>query len=460
MNRIVLILMLALAALAGGGWYIWRQFNPEPAQAAELDPRHAEIATRFLDHLDAGAYAAALELANARMREALPDSELRTVWETLPRQLGPRQSRSALRGEQIGDTRVATTTLTFAPLALDARIAVDADGLVSGFRLLPAAKTTSSEAAPLASSAHWSERAIQIGAGDSALPGTLTLPTGTGPFPAVVLVHGSGPQDRDARVGDIRVFRDLAHGLAERGIASLRYDKRSFARPQDFSAGDFTIDLETTHDAAAAVALLHTVEGIDPARIVLVGHSQGAMMAPRIAQRAPRLAGLVLLAAPARPLQTLYLEQITYLAALDGDLSDAERRQIDEETAKAEAIATLAADSPADRNSLGLPARYWIDLRGYDPIQTARGLTLPMLVLQGGRDYQVQPEADFGAWSQAFANDARVRLVLLDGLNHLFVAGEGTPGPADYARPGRVDARAIKAIGDWIDTLPTTASQP
>src|SRR5690606_19348563 len=130
---------------------------------------------------------------------------------------------------------------------------------------------------------------------DRALPGTLALPKGKAPgagFPAVVLVHGSGPQDRDETVGANRPFLDIARGLAAQGIAVLRYDKRTQARPQDFAAGDYTVDDETTNDAITAVAALGAAEGIDPDRIHVLGHSQGAMLAPRIAAHSGHVAGL------------------------------------------------------------------------------------------------------------------------------------------------------------------------
>src|SRR5205814_1805761 len=149
-----------------------------------------------------------------------------------------------------------------------------------------------------------------------ALPGTLLLPKGKGPFPVVVLVHGSGPSDRDETVGGTRVFRDFADGLADRGIASLRYEKRTKQHPTEF-ARTYTIDDETTDDAVAAVAFVRMQPGIDPKRVFLAGHSQGGMMAPRIAQRSPGLAGIALLAAPARQLQYLVLDQFTYLSKND-----------------------------------------------------------------------------------------------------------------------------------------------
>src|SRR5690606_22442643 len=172
---------------------------------------------------------------------------------------------------------------------------------------------------------------------------------------------GSGPQDRDETVGANRPFLDIARGLAAEGIAVLRYDKRTRVHPAGFSGGDFDVDDETTDDAVAAVAALGGVEGIDPDRIFVLGHSQGGMLAPRIAQRSGKVAGLVLLAAPARPLLDLLLEQNHYLVGLDGSIDAAEQAHLDTLAAQVAAIRGGAEIAAVD-TPLGLPPGYWRSL--------------------------------------------------------------------------------------------------
>jgi pimeloyl-ACP methyl ester carboxylesterase len=176
---------------------------------------------------------------------------------------------------------------------------------------------------------------------------------------------------------------------------------------------------------------LRNLPGLDPQRIFVLGHSQGAMMAPRIAQRAA-VAGLLLLAAPARPLQDVYVQQLEFLGA----------PSLDEERRK-------AAD-PAAHRLMGLPAGYWNDLRGYDPVAVAGTLSVPLLVLQGGRDYQVTSADDFARWHSAFDRDPRVVLKSYAALNHLFIAGEGPPSAADYQHAGQVSSEVIDDIARWV----------
>src|SRR5262249_49102198 len=144
---------------------------------------------------------------------------------------------------------------------LEATLTTGADGKVEGFLIQPAAPP------PAATRSDLPSREVKFApAHRGELPGTLLLPKGRGPFPAVVFVHGSGPNDREEAVGGTRVSRDLADGLADRGIASLRYEKRTKARPEDYR-GAYTVDDETTDDAVAAAAFLRTQAEIDPKRI-------------------------------------------------------------------------------------------------------------------------------------------------------------------------------------------------
>ena len=457
MNRKLVVIVLALGSLAGiyfSAVWLFETLLMPAAVSAQADPEHLLIGQAFLDDLDAGRYEEALARATPQVREALADGKLQKVWEALAAQLGARKSRSPMRGEIVSGTPVVTSTLIFGLAALDARIAVDADGKISGFRLVPAKQAVPAPAPTPVSNERFVETPLAVGEGASTLEGTLTLPRGNGPFPAVVMVHGSGPHDRDETIGPNHPFRDLAHALAERGVASLRYEKRTRAHPEAFASGDFTVDEETVDDAVRAVSQLRARAGIDPQRVFLLGHSLGAMMAPRIAGRAPDLAGLILLAAPARPLQDLVVEQTRHLAALDGDTSAEEQAQIDRIEAQAAAVATLTEDVAAADTLLGLPAHYWIDLRGHDPIAVARTLPQPMLVVQGGRDYQVTPEGDFARWHEAFDGDARVQFAFHPALNHLMIAGEGAPGPAEYAVAGKVDAGVVEDIATFVGIAP------
>jgi dienelactone hydrolase len=418
-----------------------------PARAQAVDGK--AIATRALDHMDAGEYAQVEAMFNVDMAKAVPADKLKTVWESLPAQVGKATGRGeAQMAPQDGGTMVQVP-LHFEKAGLVAKFAIDDGGKITGFMIQPAPVAAPPPAAAVPEDANFSEREVMVGDDDRALPATLALPKGDGLFPAVVLVHGSGPHDRDETIGPNKPFLDIARGLAAQGIAVLRYEKRTRARPQDFASGTFGVDEETTNDAAQAVATLRGIDGIDPKRVFVLGHSQGGMMAPRIAAVSGHVAGLVLLAAPARSLLDIVIEQNRRLAVLDdGNTSDAEREAI---TALIQQVRVTrdAATDATTKTVMGLPAGYWRSIDSVDPVAEAKSVALPMLVLQGARDIQVV-DADWQAWRGGFHDNPNVTFKLYETLNHLAMPGEGDGNLAEYQQPNHVDPQLIDDVAGWI----------
>ncbi|MDQ1590562.1 MAG: uncharacterized protein QOG71_1189 [Pyrinomonadaceae bacterium] len=305
--------------------------------------------------------------------------------------------------------------------------------------------------------ASFTEQELTVGAGGEwPLPATLTLPAGKGTFPAVVLVHGSGPNDRDETLGANKPFRDLAWGLASQGVAVLRYEKRTRRYPDKIGGiRNLTVKEETTDDALAAVRLLRQTAGVDAKRIYVLGHSLGGMLVPRIGAADSQVAGFVVLAGPTRPLEDAFARQYEYSAMLDGRIDDAERAQIEDAKRQAARIKQLKAGDAANaagETLLYAPPSYWLDLRGYDPPQTARTLKRPMLILQGERDYNVTLD-DFRNWQTTLAAQKEVELKTYPKLDHLFYEGVGAASGADYDRPRNIPRYVIDDIAAWIKKL-------
>ena len=415
------------------------------SHAQTADP--AALAQQALDALDAGHYAQVEQLFGPQMAAAVPADKLQAIWESLPAQMGNAKGREQAQVSAQGDTHFVQIPLHFEKAELVAKFAIDASGKIVGFLIQPAQSTAPAPA--VAADANFSERDFSVGDGERALPGTLAMPKGNGPFPAVVLVHGSGPQDRDETIGPNKPFLDIARTLAAQGIAVLRYDKRTKARPQDFAGGNFGVDDETTNDAVIAVDALRKTDDIDPKRIFVLGHSQGGMLAPRIAAVSGHVAGLILMAAPTRPLLDILIEQNRRLAALnDGKIDDAERAAINAiiEQVRITRDPKTAATSPT---VMGQPAGYWRSIEAVDAVSEAQQVRLPMLLLQGARDIQVV-DADWQNWRDAFADDAEATFKLYPKLNHLGIAGEGEGSLAEYQQPGHVDAHLLTDVAAWV----------
>lgn len=297
------------------------------------------------------------------------------------------------------------------------------------------------------------EREVTV-PGPVPLPGTLTVPAGNGPFPGVIIVHGSGAGDRDLTVGFNRPYRDIAQGLAERGIAVLRYDKRSRVQPMWFLGRVFTVRDEAIDDAVAALALLRSQPEVDGTRVALIGHSLGGMISARIAAADGGLAGVVIMAgATTVPLADQIERQFAYLRSIPGaDTTqiDIQMRQLGPMLARVREIS--AADSGDTTLLLGAPPAYYLDLAANDPAAGWRDRREPLLVLQGERDYQVTVE-QLDDWLARVGQREGMTVKRYPALNHLFLAGTGVPGPADYAEPRKVDSRVLDDIAAWIRSL-------
>jgi dienelactone hydrolase len=411
--------------------------------------------TQFVDLLVKEDFAGAVARFDSTMKSVLPEEKLREVWQTLQKQAGPFKQRLRARAEAAGGYDIVFVSCHFEEADLDAKVVFNADRRIAGLFFVPSQAVPDSFAPPpYAKASAFREQDFTVGSGEWSLPGTLTLPVGPAhPSPAVVLVHGSGPNDRDETILANKPFRDLAWGLATKGIAVLRYEKRTKEHAAKFVATDLsrlTVKEETIDDALSAVAQLRTTDGIDPKRIFVLGHSLGGTVAPRIGQADPNLAGLIILAGVTRPLEDIMVEQTRYLLTLEGSPSEEGQAKLNELLAEVAKVKKLtAADASSSALLLHAPPQYWLDLREHDPLSAAKTLKQPLLILQGGRDYQVT-EADFDGWKKALELRSGVTFKLYPELNHLFMAGAGKSTPAEYEHAGHVAESVITDIAEWI----------
>ncbi len=332
--------------------------------------------------------------------------------------------------------------------------AFDEKGKINGFRPAPPENTPKYQTPRYAKPETFVEKDVTIGSGEWALPGTLTLPKGPSKSPAVVLIHGSGPQDRDETGSNPanKTFKDIAWGLATKGIAVLRFDKRTLVHGQKIvTIKSFTVKEESVDDAVLAVEFLRRTPEIDGKSIFVAGHSLGGMLIPRIGQRDKDLAGLVSLAGLTRKLEDTYLEQIIYLSSLDGSISGAEQKEIDLIKQQVASVKNLkSTDPPETPTLLSLPVAYWVDLNNYDPVNEVKKIKHPIFILQGESDYNVTM-VDFAAWKKALGSRKNAAFRSYPNLNHSFMRTPVSKStPQEEEKEGHVEEVVISDLAEWI----------
>lgn len=402
------------------------------------------VSSKVLAHFQDGQFTEIAALFDDKMKAALPAAELAKVWAALPAQFGAFVRAGPMRTE--GPAQL--TRLEFEKGALEMRVALDPAEHIRGLFFAPAAKDGAVKpqwARPAyADPARFSSFERKAGI-EPKLSAELTMPRDTAQkVPAVLLVHGSGPQDLDESIGPNKIFKDLAQGLASNGIAVLRYNKRTFERSAELAAlgSKITVKEEVIDDAVAALEQLRAEAHVDAARVYVIGHSLGAELVPRIIERAAWVKGGVAMAPRGRPFGDVVLSQVT---ALKRPAEEIEQAKTFKRTIEA---ASLSATTEVEIFGTKTFGAYWLSVRS-PPAEAAKKIKGRLLILQGERDYQVTM-ADFAIWQQTLAKRPDTAFISFPSLNHEFIEGEGSSTAAEYDRPGHLSPSVIKALASYL----------
>jgi uncharacterized protein len=415
-----------------------------------------ELVTRFVQ----GDFEEVLQSLDESIKQQFPVERQQATMQALVAQVGRFNEQVGAHTFQIPSAELVMVTCAFANASLDFNVAFNEAGKIVGVTITQVGGVEQQYTAVYEPPAYvdqdlFKEREVQIGKGEWVLPGTLSVPVGEGPFAAVLLVHGSGPNDRDETIGPNKPFRDLAWGLASQGIVVLRYDKRTKVYPEKMReiVSTITVKEEVIDDTLDAVSLLRSIAEVNSQRIFVLGHSLGGYLLPRIGAADRGIAGLIVLAGLCRPLEDTILDQFTYIYSLSGTLSAEQQKQLDELKKQVALVKSpnLSLSTPALDLPLGVSPAYWLDLRGYHPEEIATGLQMPIFILQAEGDYQVTME-DFQIWKSALSAHSNVQFKSYAGLSHLFMPFEGgeKATPAAYNVPGHVVEEVIKDIAEWV----------
>ena len=418
--------------------------------------------------------------------QALANEDFRTAYEMTALELLPADSLCALQLETYGGSRTDSealggpawqrlqraaseplVSLTFDPTTnlldvlfqfrerstpeLHVTVRLVRDGRVAVFRIDEAVwqlgQVRDYPPPAYANTRAFSETEVVIGEAPWHLGATLTMPQGPGPFPAVVLVPGSGASDRDGTGGGNKPFRDLAWGLATRGIATLRYDKRTWTHAlASARQSDFTLEDELVDDALAAVAAMQRTPSINLAKVYVLGGSLGGFAAPRIAQREPSIAGLILASAGSGSYIHRVAQSYADDARADGIVDAIEQITIDRFEAMVAGIDALAAGKAA----LHMQVRpsYYRDLASYRAEETAYVLRKPMFLLYGSLD-RGWAAFDMFTWARRLQDWPETAFRLYRDHTHMLSDVSEQTGTALRLR-GHVSQAVVDDIAAWI----------
>lgn len=447
MKQLLTLLLLGIHMISFSQVYTLEEAL-ELEQANEKLTEGARMAKILVSELVESKYEGYKEFASEELQGSLSPSQLIQTFESLMDQYGPMQQTDKLVVKLTAENSYTLSEVLFGEENFDVEIGLDESLKISSLMLKPAVSKTKWQSPDYAAKDYESKR-IMIP--NIELNAELVRPLDNKLKSCVVMVHGSGPNDMDGTVGPNKVFKDLALGLANKGIASLRYNKRTFDYPFKSAKkmNELTIEDIVSNDAIEVVNFARTM-GFD--KVFLVGHSLGGHMAPQIASKCD-LEGVIVMAGNSSPLVDLIVPQFEHLLANDPETQITEF-QLNAIRAQTDMVKNknYNASTPAMMFPLSLPYAFWNSLAEYSPTGISKKLkSTPFLILNGERDYQVTPE-EARAWKNGNKNKSS-KTIIYPKMNHLFYEGDGILLPSEYEKEAHVDEQVIIDISNWIMSL-------
>jgi dienelactone hydrolase len=399
-----------------------------------------DVGSKFLNFVIEKQWDDAQNLFDVSVRDKVPVALLKQIFLKLQTQVG--ELKLFDKPAILNYSNIYIGHFTNATLNIE--INVNDSSKIVGFFFLPVSK--SYKLPDYADEAKYKTEKVTIITNGVNLPGIITTPVQSQrSIPMVIFVGGSGPSDMDESIGAEKPFKDLSIGLALNGIASLRYDKRTYVYHN--LPSNITLKEEYLEDLVNAIKLAKTAPGVDSNKIFIVGHSLGGMISPLILKQNPSLSGAILLEANARPIEDLIYEQYLHLSKINNN-------QPDSDGLKKLYIATRAIKNITIKDTsqtfLNVKGSYWYFLNSYHPIQVAKSIKhRKILIIQGGNDYQVT-KTDFDLWSHALSKKQNVNFKFYPLLNHALDEGKGSLSPAEYLEPLNTPIYLANDIAAWI----------
>ena len=290
-----------------------------------------------------------------------------------------------------------------------------------------------------------------VAVGKYSLHGLLTLPKDVEKPPVVILIADSGNIDMDSTIYSNKPFANIAHGLAKKGIATLRFNKR-YNQYSKLASNSYSIKDDILEDANSAIELMMKDKRIDNNNIFIIGHGLGGSLTPKIAKDNPKVRGIISLAgSPRHYADVIYDQYVCEIGA--SNLKDNDKLQEINQTEKdVEKIKSLKKGGVG--LILGYSKTYWKSLNNIDIENIVTQIDTPMLFLQGKDDFQIYSAVDFSKWKEILKDKKNCSFIEYKGLNHYFIKSNGkdiTEAADEYKIKGKVNSDVINDIAKWIE---------
>ncbi len=409
------------------------------------------IAGKVIELLKTASSTELLGMMDENMKSKIPDGQLTELWSGLQSQMGAFQGMSKYMLTQSGEFSVITQICKFEKMDLALQLSLNKDGYIQGMFFIPPPAEKFTAAPAYADPKAFVEKEVVFDMGDIKLPGYYTYPVDKRSFPVVVLVHGSGAHDADETIGPNKIFRDVAQGLASKGIGVVRYEKRNKNNAHTLDPQNITPREELLDDFGKVLKAVMSFDGVDKDQLYMMGHSLGGYFAPLMAKEHPELKGVIVMAGNASPLHKIVMDQMRYLIPMQVNDTIEQRKIIDGYQIQSDRIESgdYNLEVPHEEMMLSLSAAYWKFVSNYNPVEMMNSLPQRVLVVHGERDYQV-PVSEHEKWKKGLEGKKNARVLLFKGLNHPFMYGDKPSVPADYFVEGNVSEELIKTVESWI----------
>lgn len=378
---------------------------------------------------------------------------MQSIWDRISMYVGDYKSYEDVRTEKTDSADVVLIRVVFEKTKLDLRLEWNEIKKIIGINFIPPKSKTAYNLPDYYAASKQYENKLIVKTGSYEMPAILCMPNNIENPPIVLLLAGSGPNDKDETIGPNKPLKDIALGLASNGIASLRYDKRSNVYGKKLDINKTGLYEEVVEDALSAIKLIRANPTTKESKIFIAGHSLGAMCAPWVAEKSKEVIGIIMIAGPARPLEDIAEEQMEFLLA-DKFPADKVKQKMIEYKKHTDLVRDPKKLKKAESNDLpfGAPVYYWQSVKAYDFIKTAKKIKQPILVMQGERDYQVKM-TDFEIWKKELGDNAKNKFKSYPGLNHLLQKGDKPSKPEDYQEPASVDVKVINDLVEFVKSI-------